>query len=134
MIKIKIDKNSLNEPIFKLSINKEDILNNRFIKRVIYEGKTKRGMYNYEIPMKFFYPLLNNLKKDDVYIETRSNLSFLEFTDDFEEEFHYSIEATPKYMRKWREFNCPNIYKIELDKETLKLNKRVAFKKIEVAI
>ena len=34
-------------------------------------------------------------------------------------------------MKKWREEGCPNIYKIEIDKEKYTLTKEMAFKKIE---
>ena len=32
-------------------------------------------------------------------------------------------------MKKWREEGCPNIYKIEIDKEKCILKKEIAFKK-----
>lgn len=134
MIKIRIDKNRLNEPIFKIAIDESDIQNNRLLKRISFEGKRIKGMYTHEIPMKFFYPVVSNLDQKDIYIDTRTNLSFLEFADEFEECFEYSVEATPKYMRKWREFRCPNIYKIEIDVETKKISKKIAFRKIEIAI
>lgn len=134
MIKLRIDKTRLNEPIFKIALEEIDIQNNRLLKRISFEGKRIKGLYTHEIPMKFFYPVISNLNSEDIYIDTRSNLCFLEFADEFEEEFEYSLGATPKYMRKWREFGCPNIYKIKIDAETKKISKKIAFKKIEVAI
>lgn len=134
MIKIRLDKNRQKEPVFKIFLDKDDIQKNILLKRISFEGKALKGIYNYEIPMKFFYPVVNNLNPDELYIDTRSNLSFLEFADECEENFEYSLEATPKYMRKWREFSCPNIYKISINIETKKISKKIAFKKINVAI
>jgi hypothetical protein len=34
-------------------------------------------------------------------------------------------------MKKWREEGCPNIFKIEINKETLEVKKEIVFKKIE---
>ncbi|MGL5647386.1 MAG: hypothetical protein ACRDDY_06005 [Clostridium sp.] len=134
MIRIKIEKNRFDEPIFKISIQDEELLNNRILKRVLYESTPLKGLYNYKLPMRFFYPVVNNLNKETLYIDTRSNLKFLEFTDDFDEEFHYSICANAKYMKKWREFNCPNIFVIEINPIDKSISKRIAFKKIGMVI
>lgn len=134
MIKIRIDKNRCGEPIFKIRLEEENIRENRLLYRGILAGKKVSGLYNFQIPMKYFLPIYNNLDKNEVILDTRSIYSYLEFSDEIEENFYYSIIATPKYMRRWREKNCQNIYKITIDKETKELEKRIAFKKIEVAI
>ena len=56
---------------------------------------------------------------------------FLEFYDEFEENY-YSINATLNYM--WREENCPNIFKIKIDRESLEIKKEVAFKKLNIGL
>lgn len=131
MIRIRLDKNRIGEPVFKIGIPKEE-LNNRILKRAIMEGKSLKGIYNYKIPMRYFIPIFNNLGIDNIIFDTRSLDSYLEFADECEENFYYAIEATPKYMRKWREENCPNIFKIEINKESMVSTKRIAFKKIKV--
>lgn len=134
MIKVRIDKNRCGEPIFKIKLEEEKIKDNRLLYRGILAGKRISGLYNFQIPMKYFIPIYNNLDKSEVILDTRSIYSYLEFSDEIEENYYYSIIATPKYMRRWREENCQNIYKITIDKETKELEKRIAFKKIEVAI
>ncbi len=134
MIKIRIDKNGLGEPIFKLGIKEEYIHKNRLLYRAILSGKKIRGIYNYKIPMKYFLKIYNNLDKSNIELDTRSILSYLEFADEIEENYYYSVIATPKYMKKWREEACQNIYKITIDKESKNLTKSIAFKKIELAI
>ena len=134
MIKIRIDKNNLGEPIFKIKVNEDKIKENRLLYRGILGVKKISGLYNYQIPMKYFVPIYNNLNKDNITLDTRSILSFLEFSDEIEDTYYYSVIATPKYMRKWREERCQNIYKITIDKETKDLEKRIAFKKIDVSI
>ncbi|MDY6012075.1 hypothetical protein [Clostridium sp.] len=134
MIKIRIDKNGRGEPIFKIKLNEETIKDNRLLYRGVLSGKRISGLYNFEIPMKYFLPIYNNLNKDEVILDTRSIYSYLEFSDEIEEKFYYSITATPKYMKLWREENCQNIYKITINKETKELEKRIAFKKINLII
>ena len=134
MIKIRIDKNGRGEPIFKIKLNEETIKDNRLLYRGVLSGKRISGLYNFEIPMKYFLPIYNNLNKDEVILYTRSIYSYLEFSDEIEEKFYYSITATPKYMKLWREENCQNIYKITINKETKELEKRIAFKKINLII
>ena len=41
------------------------------------------------------------------------------------------FQVNARYMKKWREERCPNIFKIEIDKETLEIKKEVIFKKID---
>ncbi|MGL4571949.1 MAG: hypothetical protein ACRCVJ_12890 [Clostridium sp.] len=134
MIRIRIDKNSFGEPIFKLGATEKEVHNNKLLYRAALSGKKIRGIYNYKIPMKYFLPIYNNLNKDEVLFDTRSVLSYLEFADEIEEVYFYSIVATPKYMRKWREEACQNIYKITIDENSKAISKKIAFKKIDVAI
>ncbi len=115
MVKIKLEKNQKNEPVFKLNIKEEEIDNYRFLKRALLEGKAIRGRYNYEVPIRFFEPIFK----------------YFEFSDEYDERYYYKTEVNAKYMKKWREEGCPNIYKIEIDKEKCILKKEIAFKKIE---
>ena len=131
MIKVKIEKNRLNEPIFKLGFKKLNDKEERFLKRALIEGKEISGTYKYEIPLKYFVPIMNNIDKENIKLDRFSKLSFLEFSDDFDEKYFYILEANAKYMKKWREEGCPNIFKIEINKDTLEIKKEIIFKKIE---
>ena len=131
MIKVKIEKNRLNEPIFKLGFKKLNDKEERFLKRALIEGKEISGTYKYEIPLKYFVPIMNNIDKENIKLDRYSKLSFLEFSDDFDEKYFYILEANAKYMKKWREEGCPNIFKIEINKDTLEKKKEIIFKKIE---
>lgn len=131
MIKVKIEKNRLNEPIFKLGFKKLNDKEERFLKRALIEGKEISGTYKYEIPLKYFVPIMNNIDKENVKLDRYSKLSFLEFSDDFDAKYFYILEANAKYMKKWREEGCPNIFKIEINKDTLEIKKEIIFKKIE---
>lgn len=131
MIKVKIEKNRLNEPIFKLGFKKLNDKEERFLKRALIEGKEISGTYKYEIPLKYFVPIMNNIDKENIKLDRYSKLSFLEFSDDFDEKYFYILEANAKYMKKWREEGCPNIFKVEVDKETLEVKKEIIFKKID---
>ena len=130
MIKIKIDKNRANEPIFNLGFKELDERENRFLKRALMEGKEIKGTYKYEIPLKYFLPIIKNLNKNNIKLDRYSKLTYLEFSDDFDENYYYILEANAKFMRKWREEGCPNIFKVEIDKETLEVKKEIIFKKI----
>ena len=131
MIKVKIEKNRLNEPIFKLGFKKLNDKEEIFLKRALIEGKEISGTYKYEIPLKYFVPIMNNIDKENIKLDRYSKLSFLEFSDDFDEKYFYILEANAKYMKKWREEGCPNIFKIEINKDTLEIKKEIIFKKIE---
>ena len=131
MIKVKIEKNRLNEPIFKLGFKKLNDKEERFLKRALIESKEISGTYKYEIPLKYFVPIMNNIDKENIKLDRYSKLSFLEFSDDFDEKYFYILEANAKYMKKWREEGCPNIFKIEINKDTLEIKKEIIFKKIE---
>lgn len=130
MIKVKIDKNRLNEPVFKLNFKKLDEKEERFLKRALIDRKEISGAYKYELPLKYFVPIINNLEKENIKLDRYSKLSFLEFSDDFDENYYYILEANARYMRKWREEGCPNIFKVEIDRETLEIKKEIIFKKI----
>ena len=87
MIKIKIDKNKLNEPVFKLWFKELNEKEERFLKRALIESKEIQGSYKYEIPIKFLLPIINNIGKENIKIDRHSKLSFLEFSDDFDEKY-----------------------------------------------
>lgn len=129
MIKIKLEKNKREELIFKLSLKDEDIKTNNILKRVIFESKKVKGEYNYKVPMRFFEIILKTIKEKEV--DKDSIMSFLEFSDAYDDKYYYKTEANASYMKKWREEGCPNIYKVEIDKDTLKINKKLAFKRIK---
>ena len=67
MVKIKLEKNQKDEPVFKLNIKEEEIDNYRFLKRALLEGKAIKGRYNYEVPIRFFEPIFKNLKCEGVW-------------------------------------------------------------------
>ena len=130
MIKVKIDKNKRGEPIFKLGYKELDDKELRFLKRAIMEGKEIKGMFKYERPLRFFIPIFNNIDKDNIKVDRYSKVEFLEFSDFYDEKYFYSFEVTPKYMKKWREEGCPNIFKIQIDKDSMEIKKEIIFKKI----
>ena len=130
MIKIKIDKNKRGEPIFKLGYKELEEKEVRFLKRAIMEGKEIKGMFKYEIPLRFFTPIFNNFDKENIKIDRYSKVEYLEFSDFYDERYFYSFEVTPKYMKKWREEGCPNIFKIQIDTETKEIKKEIIFKEI----
>ncbi|SCK03998.1 Uncharacterised protein [uncultured Clostridium sp.] len=130
MIKVKIDKNKRGEPIFKLGYKELEEKEVRFLKRAIMEGKEIKGMFKYEIPLRFFTPIFNNFDKENIKIDRYSKVEYLEFSDFYDERYFYSFEVTPKYMKKWREEGCPNIFKIQIDAETKEIKKEIIFKKI----
>ena len=134
MIKIKIQKSKGHNPIFKVKVKDEDIEKYISLRRALMEGKKIKGNFNYEIPLRFLFPIVNNLNKEELSLDRHSELEFLEFYDDFEEKYYSSFIATPKFMKLWRKENCPNIFKIKIDKENLNISKEIAFKKINITI
>lgn len=130
MIRMKIDKNKRGEPIFKLGYKTLDEKEAKFLKRAIMEGKESTGMFKNEIPLRFFLPIFNNLEKENIKIDRHSKLEYLEFSDFYDEKYFHSFEITPRYMKKWREEGCPNIFKIQIDKESMEIKKEIVFKKI----
>ncbi len=134
MIKICLGKNKMGEPEFKIRLDEKKIKDNRILYRGIIEGKKISGLYNYKLPMKYFIPIYNNLNKAEIILDKRSIVSYLEFSDEIEENYYFSIIATPSYMKKWRLLNCQTIYKITIDDITKELKKEVAFKKLKVTL
>ena len=131
MIKIKLEKNKKREPVFKLSINEKNIEKYKFIRRASMEGKELKGTYNYEIPIRYFEPIFNNINSEEIRLDKRSIMQYLEFSDEYEDKYYYITEADARYMRKWREEGCPNIYKVTIDHENCIINKEIAFRKLE---
>lgn len=129
MIKIKVEKNRKNEPVFKLGIKDEDRANFPILRRPLMEGKAIEGRYNYEIPLRFLVPIVNNIPKEKIKVDRYSIDTFLEFWDNYEEKYYSIATANPRFMKSWREEGCPPIYKISLDRENLRINKEVAFKR-----
>jgi hypothetical protein len=132
MIRIKIQKGKNNNPIFKINIKDKDINKFIFLRRALLEGRVINGNFNYEIPLRYLVPIVNNIDKNYISIDRYSQLEFLEFYDEFEEKYYASFTATPKFMKLWRQERCPNIFKIKIDPETLSISKEVAFKKVNL--
>ncbi|MBE6054748.1 MAG: hypothetical protein E7212_12760 [Clostridium sartagoforme] len=132
MIKIKIQKGKNDNLAFKIKIKDSELDKYKFIKRALIEGKTIKGNFNYEIPLRFLVPIVNNIDKENIALDKFSQLEFLEFYDEFEEKYYSSLTATPKFMKLWRQEKCPNIFKIKIDPKTLELTKEVAFKKVNI--
>lgn len=132
MIKIKLEVNKNRKIIFKVKVDEKDKVN-VFFRRAIMEGKPlkKGSRYNYEIPLRFFIPICSNLNKNELIIDKKSILSYLEFSDYYDENYYTEVMADARYMKKWREEGCPNIFKIEINKDTLEIKKEIIFKKIE---
>ena len=68
MIKVKIDKNKKGEPNFKLHFKKINEKEERLLKRALMEGREIKGSFKYEIPLRFFMPIIRNIKKENLYI------------------------------------------------------------------
>ena len=51
MIRIKIDKNRLGEPIFKIGFKELTDKEYKFLKRALMEAKEISGNFKYEIPL-----------------------------------------------------------------------------------
>lgn len=134
MISVKLEKNKHGEPILKLGIKEEDLDKYKFLKRSLMDGKKTTGFYNYEVPLRYFTPIFNNLSKESLRVDKNSLLSYLEFSDDFDEKYYYTLTADAKYMRLWREENCPNIYKVSINIDDLTIEKEVAFRKVKLSI
>ena len=132
MIRIKIQKGKNNNPIFKINIKDKDLNKFMFLRRALLEGKAIKGNFNYEIPLRYLVPIVNNIDKEYLSIDRYSQLEFLEFYDEFEEKYYASFTATPKFMKLWRIERCPNIFKIKIDPETLSISKEIAFKKVNL--
>ncbi|MBB6623952.1 hypothetical protein [Clostridium gasigenes] len=134
MIKVKLEKNNDKEPILKLGIKEKDLNIYKFLKRSLMDSKKLTGIYNYEVPLRYFIPIFNNLPKENLLIDKNSILSYLEFSDDFDEKYYYTLTANAKYMRLWREENCPNIYKVSINIDSMSIEKEIAFQKVKLNI
>ncbi|EKQ52248.1 MULTISPECIES: hypothetical protein [unclassified Clostridium] len=133
MIKVKLEKSKSGKLIFKLKVdeaNKENIL----FKRALMEAKTIKGRYEYEVPLRFFIPICKNINKENLILDKNSILSYLEFSDVYDQNYYTDIDATAKYMRKWREEGCPDIYRITIDKETYEIKKEIVFRRPEIKV
>ena len=133
MIKIKLEKKKVDNPICILSYDTLDSFESRFLRRVLMDSKKTKEDNEYIVPVKYIIPIINNLQKDRLEIDSASERSFLEFSDSFDEKYYYTFETTPKYMKKWREENCPDIFKIVINAELKKITKEVIFKRIKTS-
>lgn len=135
MIKIKLEKNKSGKIIFKLKIDDKD-KDNVLFKRALLESKSlkEKARYDYEVPLRFFIPICNNVEKENLKLDKKSILSYLEFSDYYDQNYYTDTEATAKYMKKWREEGCPDIYRITINEETYEIKKEVAFKKNQIKV
>ena len=135
MIKIKLEKNKSGKIIFKLKIDDKD-KDNVLFKRALVESKSlkEKAKYDYEVPLRFFIPICNNIDKENLKLDKKSILSYLEFSDYYDQNYYTDTEATAKYMKKWREEGCPDIYKITIDEESYEITKEVIFKRNEIKV
>lgn len=131
MIRVKIDKNRRNEPIFKMNFKDLTEKEQKILKRVFMESKEITGNFKYETPLKYFCFITNIIEKERLIIDKHSKLTYYEFSDRYDEKYYYSFDINPKYMKKWREEECPQIFKVEVNRETLDVTKEIIFKKIE---
>ena len=135
MIKIKLEKNKSGKIIFKFKIDDKD-KDNVLFKRALVESKSlkEKAKYDYEVPLRFFIPICNNIDKENLKLDKKSILSYLEFSDYYDQNYYTDTEATAKYMKKWREEGCPDIYKITIDEESYEITKEVIFKRNEIKV
>jgi hypothetical protein len=135
MIKIKLEKNKSGKIIFKLKIDDKD-KDNVLFKRALMESKSlkEKARYDYEVPLRFFVPICNNVDKENLKLDKKTILSYLEFSDYYDQNYYTDTEATAKYMKKWREEGCPDIYKISIDEESHEITKEVVFKRNEIKV
>lgn len=135
MIKVKLEINKKRKIIFKVKVDEKNS-GNIFFRRAIMEGKQlkKGARYNYEIPLRFFIPICSNIDKNELIIDKNSILSYLEFSDFYDEKYYTEVAADARYMKKWREEGCPDIYKITIDPETFHVSKEVVFRKPSMSL
>lgn len=135
MIKVKLEMNKSRKIIFKVKVDEKD-RGNMFFRRAIMEGRQlkKGSRYNYEIPLRFFIPICTNVDKNELVIDKKSILSYLEFSDCYDENYYTETTADAKYMKRWREEGCPEIYKITIDPETFNISKKVVFRKPSMSL
>lgn len=135
MIRAKLEKNKSGKIVFKLKVD-DASKNNILFKRALMESKFIKGKsrYEYEVPLRFFVPIYNNVDKENFSLDKKSIISYLEFSDYYDQNYYTDIDATAKYMKKWREEGCPEIYRITIDIENHEVKKEVVFKKNKIAI
>lgn len=134
MIKIKLEKNKRDDFLVKLKIEDDVIDKYKILKRVILESKKIKGEYNYRVPERFLSIILKSIPKEDIDLDEKSIFSYLEFSDNYDDKYYYALEASARYMKKWREEGCPVIYKVNIEKETASLTKEIAFKRLNKVI
>lgn len=132
MIKIKLEINKRGEICFRANIA-EEFKENIIVKRALFESILIKSnkKFPYLIPMRFFVPIVNNINEKELKIVEESIDEFLEFSDFYEEKTFYARKATATYMKKWREEDCPKIFKVKINKKTLKIEKFVAFELVK---
>lgn len=131
MLEIKIESDNKGALKFRANVD-EKLKDNMIIKRAMFESRTIKSnkKYPYIIPMKFFVPLIRNISNEFIKLDSESVVSFLEFSDEYEEEIYYNEKATAVYMKKWRDEGCPEIFKIIVDRESLDISKEVVFRRL----
>lgn len=134
MINIKIQISEKQKPIFKMNIGDSYIKKSCFFKRLVIECKHIKGSYNYEVPLRYLVPVINNISKDILKIDKYSELEFLEFFDEYEDKYYASLMATSKFMKLWRKEKCPDIFKVKIDLSTLTISKEIVFRKINIKL
>ena len=60
MINIKLDENKRGKVIFRANID-ECHKDNRILKRALFESRVVKDEFKYNIPMKYFWPIINNI-------------------------------------------------------------------------
>ena len=135
MIKIKLEQNKSGRIVFKLKID-ESYRENVLFKRALMESKIlkEKSKYDYEVPLRFFIPICNNIDKENLILDKKSILSYLEFSDCYDQNYYTNIDATAKYMKKWRDEGCPNIYRITINQDNYDIKKELVFKKNEITV
>jgi hypothetical protein len=134
MIKVKLEKNKSGKIIFKIKIDdteKENIL----FKRVIMESKIikENSEYDYEVPLRFFIPICSNIDKKDLIICKESIISYFEFSDCYDENYYTDTEANARYMKKWIQEGCSDIYRITINLGNYDIKKELVFKKNKIS-
>lgn len=133
MVRIKLQLDKKNNVKFKLKISNEDA-QNVFLKRALLEGRELKSdrFFNYEIPIRFLKPVITVLSKENIVLDKRSIVSFIQFSDIYDERYYYDSSINPKFLKLWRENNCPDIYKIEINKDTLDIESKIIVSKPKI--
>ena len=131
MININLQCDKRGNILFKANVD-ETHKDNIIIKRCLFESKIVKSnkKFPYIIPMKFLLPILNNFNKDLIIFEKGGLNEFLEFADEYDENFYYIYKANSTYMNKWINEGCPKIYKVIINIEDLSVSKNVAFERL----